>query len=355
MSGVTSGITVSEELSNEWKQANQLNKIRVIKVSIDKETLVVSKTLPLISTLSNDIQAIHEVVDADTPAYLLVQQDAKGKWILVSYVPDTASVRGKMLYASTRSALTRELGAASFVGSAFVSTPSEIAASVSPGTASTGGGPARAATSPGLIPLSSGETELAEIRAAEARERARDNAPRSQLHRSSMDFEPEAEAAIAQLREGEGKLVVLGVKTGKEKDVIVLKHSAVVPAGEGLTNALPKGEPSYVFYTLSAGGKQSILFIYVCPNESSIKDKMVHSSSRWNIILKAEELDAKPARRLETADLSELTHDYLITELYPDGASAGQGTAVADAATPSAPSAARGFARPTRPGRRAVP
>ncbi|KZO97719.1 actin depolymerizing protein [Calocera viscosa TUFC12733] len=366
MSGVTSGITVSEELSDQFQQSSGT---RVIKVSIENESLVVSKTLPLTSSLSTDVQSISSIVEANVAAYLLVQQDMKGRWILVSYVPDTAPVRQKMLYASTRNALTRGLGASAFVDSAFISSSSELASTLSTRTTpSAGGGPARSATSPGLIPLSSRETELADIAAAEAKERARDNTPRSQIHRSGMSWEPEAEAAIADLKEGDGKLVILGVQTSKEKDVIVLKNSTIVPVGHGLTNALPKGEPSYVFYTLSTGGQPSILFIFFCPDDSSIKDKMVHAGSRWNVILKAEEVGSKPARRvrfglnhadnrhscllqLETTELSELTHEYLISELYPDGPPVASGAAVDD--TPAATmSAQRGFARPTRPGRR---
>ncbi|EJU05194.1 actin depolymerizing protein [Dacryopinax primogenitus] len=356
MSGITSGITVSEELSTQFKQSAGT---RVIKVSIDNELLVVSKTLPLTSSLSSDVQHISSIVDADTAAYLLVQLDSKGKWVLVSYVPDTCTVRQKMLYASTRNALTRGLGAAAFVDSAFISAPSDLASTlVSRSTSSTGGGPARSATSPGLIPLSNGEKELASIRAAEAVELARSTTPRSLHQRSDMQFEEDADAAISELNDGEGQVVVLGIKTGKEKDVFVLKNKEDVPHGQGLASVLPKGEPSYVLYALSVNGNRVILFVYFCPNDASVKEKMVYSTSFWNVVKKAEEHSLNLARRIEVSELSELTYDHLISELKREGAApTGAGTvagAPADRASSSV-SAQRGFARPTRPGRKVFP
>jgi hypothetical protein len=40
------------------------------------------------------------------------------------------------------------------------------------------------------------------------------------------------------------------------------------------------------------------VFLYLCPDDSNIKEKMVYSSTRWNVIHKAEELGHKPARRV---------------------------------------------------------
>ncbi|KAJ3385570.1 Twinfilin-1 [Entophlyctis sp. JEL0112] len=49
------------------------------------------------------------------PCFVLVRLDAAadsgvGGWLLVLYVPDAARVRDKMLYASCRAALMRDLG-----------------------------------------------------------------------------------------------------------------------------------------------------------------------------------------------------------------------------------------------------
>lgn len=58
---------------------------------------------------------IDEYLDTTVPAYLFVRFDEKSstgeyKWLFLCYVPDNAKVRDKMIYASTRATLTRELG-----------------------------------------------------------------------------------------------------------------------------------------------------------------------------------------------------------------------------------------------------
>lgn len=67
---------------------------------------------------------IEEYLDTTTPAYIFVRLDEKNstneyKWLFLCYVPDHAKVRDKMLYASTRATLTRELGDYRFVDSIY--------------------------------------------------------------------------------------------------------------------------------------------------------------------------------------------------------------------------------------------
>lgn len=54
-------------------------------------------------------------LDDKVPAYVLVRLDTKNSegeynWLFLAHVPDNAKVRDKMLYASTRATLTKELG-----------------------------------------------------------------------------------------------------------------------------------------------------------------------------------------------------------------------------------------------------
>lgn len=54
-------------------------------------------------------------LEDDKPSYILVRLDEKNEageynWLFLSYVPDHAKIRDKMLYASTRATLTKELG-----------------------------------------------------------------------------------------------------------------------------------------------------------------------------------------------------------------------------------------------------
>ena len=64
--------------------------------------------LSLLQTMSEDSQAKLEGLgkyiessNADAPAYCLLKVEEKG-WVFVSYIPDTAKVKEKMVYASSR-------------------------------------------------------------------------------------------------------------------------------------------------------------------------------------------------------------------------------------------------------------
>lgn len=67
---------------------------------------------------------IEEYLDTNTPAYIFIRFDEKSstdeyKWLFLCYVPDNAKVRDKMIYASTRATLTRELGDYRFTDSIY--------------------------------------------------------------------------------------------------------------------------------------------------------------------------------------------------------------------------------------------
>lgn len=66
------------------------------------------------------------LTDTDPLYILLKRYDAVPKLIAVSYVPDTAKVRQKMLFASTRLTLVRELGREHFRETIFATAKDEL-------------------------------------------------------------------------------------------------------------------------------------------------------------------------------------------------------------------------------------
>jgi twinfilin-like protein len=62
-----------------------------------------------------DYQHVSQYLEETIPAYVFVRLDEKAStgeynWLFLCYVPDKAKIRDKMLYASTRATLTKELG-----------------------------------------------------------------------------------------------------------------------------------------------------------------------------------------------------------------------------------------------------
>ena len=62
------------------------------------EALVTDATIPLSSTLENDLNRLQSLLDDNIPAYVLVRlDDPPSAWLAIHYVPDSAKIRDKVL------------------------------------------------------------------------------------------------------------------------------------------------------------------------------------------------------------------------------------------------------------------
>ena len=79
---------------------------------------------------SADLSALASSLKDDEAAYVILRRyaGATDGYVAVTYVPDTAKVRQKMLYASTRLSLVRELGTERFRETLFATTKAELTA-----------------------------------------------------------------------------------------------------------------------------------------------------------------------------------------------------------------------------------
>lgn len=57
---------------------------------------------------------VEPLIEENTPCYIFFRSDVHTpmgyEWLLISYTPDTAKIRDKMLYASTKATLKKEFG-----------------------------------------------------------------------------------------------------------------------------------------------------------------------------------------------------------------------------------------------------
>lgn len=101
-------------------------------VTITGETLTPSTTLPRSSLSSNfdtDLPKLSSHIKPNEPLYIILRRyDIAPYLIAVTYVPDTAKVRQKMLFASTRLTLVRELGSDHFRETIFATMAEELSA-----------------------------------------------------------------------------------------------------------------------------------------------------------------------------------------------------------------------------------
>lgn len=113
------GIKSNAELREHFGKARDVaSTVRLIKVQIDttKEEMKFVDSRPIANDWRTDYRAyMGAVVEKEQPCYIFFRLDNLNNlgghdWVLVLYLPITAAVRSKMLYASTKTTLKNDFG-----------------------------------------------------------------------------------------------------------------------------------------------------------------------------------------------------------------------------------------------------
>lgn len=317
----TSGIPVSPGLYSAFADAVDSKSIRFIKVSIKDESLIHDLSVPATASFQDDLQSLQDesILQQDSPAYVLAKLDQPSSdWVAIFYVPDSAKVRDKMLYASTRASLFKGLGSTLFTDSIFATSKTDLTAE------------AYAAHLKHLAapkPLSAREKEMADLRLAES---GTDSLRGSQARINHIgtgvgfNWSIEVEEAVTELARGEGCALVVVAVDSRTETLVLEKSSEITIETLGL--ALPPSEPCYAIlawpHTLTGVPRRETVFIYSCPSNSPVKNRMVYSSGSTSTFRAAKALLVSSSpnitiapRTVETSDPSELDESYLKAEL----------------------------------------
>jgi twinfilin-like protein len=113
-----------------FQQVVNTPSLRGLIVTIEKETLTSRQTLPSNGTFEEDLHQLDSLLKDNEAAYVILRRRDSGPapFVSIAYVPDTANVRQKMLFASTRNTLLRELGTEKFGESLFATMKEELTA-----------------------------------------------------------------------------------------------------------------------------------------------------------------------------------------------------------------------------------
>ena len=104
---------LSEELAAQFaKESSGDGTLACILVSIHDEVFTLSATVPLGASAEADFEATKRLLSEDEATYLLFRLLRGGEsqdWAFISFVPDTAPVKQKMLYANAKDTLKKKL------------------------------------------------------------------------------------------------------------------------------------------------------------------------------------------------------------------------------------------------------
>ncbi|CAO3689390.1 unnamed protein product [Umbelopsis vinacea] len=344
---------VSQELAAAFANAVSSGQTRILRISIAKESLIENGQSPVSGSFEEDFGELQKYLDESQPAFILVRLDSKTSageynWLFIAFVPDNAKVRDKMLYASTRATLTKELGDYRFVDSMWGTNPTEFTLD---------GYKKHKSHQTAEAPLTARERELAEIKLEESKAASNHmgtNVRKTYAAGVAIPLSEEAHAALKELGKSDRPHNYVSLRLENENETIQLDNASTVSVGN-LAKTVPSNSPRFTFYAYDHGEEEaSLVFIYTCPPSSKLREKMLYSCSRGGAIATAEaEADVKVVKKLETSDPSDLTEEYLKEEIVgvstPGSSSSGSIVGERIQMLGQKPG---GFKRPVAPGRR---
>ncbi|OCK89146.1 actin monomer binding protein-like protein [Cenococcum geophilum 1.58] len=332
-----SGISATAELHSAFQTLLSTPSQRGILASISNETIIPGATIPsTTSTFLGDLVALQPHLTPNAALYIILRRadspaaasgPSTGTLAAITYVPNAAPVRQKMLFASTRLTLTRELGSENFGETLFATEAEELTEA---------GWRRHEAHGEAANPLTQEEQDLEDIREAEALE-SRGTAGKGLVGgggggRIAMQAEEGVREAIAGLSvAGEGNLVQLKIDVANET-LQLASVSSATPAT--LSTSISSTEPRFSFYKHTTSDAP-IIFISTCPSTSKIKERMLYAASRSIVIQLAQgEAGITISKRIEATNPDEVTAQTIADEFKQQT------------------EAKTGFARPKRPGKR---
>ncbi|KAJ3077180.1 Twinfilin-1 [Podochytrium sp. JEL0797] len=249
---------------------------------------------------------------AKEPSFVLVRLLDEGVgWLMVLYVPDAASVRDKMLYASCKAALARELGDVNFTDFLHATTRDEC---------SLAGYESHRKHKDAEAPRTEKELEIQALKLTETGAEIGMSTRKEIASGVGFAFTQEAEVAMGKLRDGELNLVALSIDSNSETIHVGVSSDEATP--DNLKHVVPEGQPFFVFFKYlhdNEGASQDpVLFFYICPPSSKVKARMLFSSSRASTLDHVEKnLGIAVAKKIEIDSPSEIDQSFVNDALYP--------------------------------------
>jgi len=131
----------------------------------------------------------------------------------------------------------------------------------------------------------------------------------------SLPLDDKANSEVQRWKKGDVNWVELAIEKDK-KDKIEFVSSKSIES-RNLSSAVNASEARYYLFTYSGMGKKVNIFIYCCPDASQRQLRMVYATSKNSIPAAAAKLGINIEKKLEISTPSELTEDYIKSELSP--------------------------------------
>lgn len=301
-----SGIIASQDLVDSFKQFTDGND-RFLLVRIDNETLVVHGTVPTAGSLVQDFESLHQTLTDDQSLFIIARKPDSDQYAFISYVPDNSSVKDKMVYASTKNTVLRNLGLEYFDPILFADHPNEISGD---------GWQQIEAAETAAKPLTDEERSWEKVKADELYATKRQSLARQDSSKGiNFDLGASLQSTLADPSKLDDTLVVFGIQD--EKLQLDTTYKLTDPATQ-LVSKLGTDAPSYNL----VGYHGDFYFIYCCPSGSKVRDRMQYATERLSLTKSLEKLGYKLKETVEIGDPDELDLSIFTSEPAATTASA---------------------------------
>ncbi|KAG5421584.1 TWF1 [Candida metapsilosis] len=349
-----SGITVSDELANEVKQDGSTI---IIKVSPDSTQLIPDPSFsqPSSTSISSTFEQLHSYIAKQfpQPAYIILPYESSR--VFISFIPDSAPIKQKMLYASTKNTLLSNLGSSSFAYKFAWTELDELSAEYLEKVINEDGESGPLTEDEKILQSLNNQTHIQGQEYGFKRELASmsSQSPSSASSDILYKFDQELENEFKNLSidANDQRLLIFNIDLSSES-IKLTKEVAKVDLGS-LIQSLQSNSPSGPTYSIYNYSPNHYTFIYSCPSGSSVKDRMIYAASKNSLINHLKTYlndDTVLDKNLEVGDLDELELSEL--EATDDTSGSATPASTSSSASASKPSSGLKFNKPKGPRRR---
>ncbi|XP_071081768.1 twinfilin-1-like [Haliotis cracherodii] len=312
------GISASKDLADFFAICKD-GSIRLVKISIENEQLVLSHNEKPVNTWEDDYdQLILPLLEEKQPCYIFFRTDEKGgtgsafQWIFISWSPDFSPVRQKMLYAGTRATLRKEFGGNYIKDEVFGTAKEDVTLA---------GYRKHRQSQQAPAPLTYAEEELDMIKKNEVHAEIGVDTKHQTVQGVMFPLTQGARDKLEGYKEGMYSYVQLSLDLKAEVvDVECVEEDLNLSR---LTSKVPTDHARYhlVNFKHSHEGDymENTVFIYSMPGyKCSIKERMLYSSCKSPLTDTLEKsIGIAIVKKIEIDDPKELTAEFLQEEIHP--------------------------------------
>ncbi|KAI5969415.1 TWF1 [Candida margitis] len=352
-----SGITVSEELSKTVKDDTSTI---LIKVSPDSTQLIPESSFPQpnSSSLSSIFDDLHAYISKQYPQPVYIILPYQSSKVFISFIPDSAPIKQKMLYASTKNTLLSNLGSSSFAYKLAWTELDELNAEYLQKVINEDGATGPLTEDEKILQNLNNKSHIQGYGHGFKKELASMSSQTSSASDILYKFDDELANEFSNLTKNANDYRLLVFNIDLSNEVIKLTSKNTNVELTSLVKKLQDNSPSGPTYSIYNYAPQKYTFIYSCPSGSSVKDRMIYAASKNSLINHLKTYlnqDVILDKNLEVGDLDELELSEL--EVVDDNDEVSGSGSVTPASTSSSASATKPstglkFSKPKGPRRR---